>query len=71
MNEKMTIPEVAKYLGCSRQNIYNYINKGYLRTDRDERGVFIWRDQVVYFKKASENLHNIITAILSGGINHD
>jgi excisionase family DNA binding protein len=69
MIEKMTIPEVAKYLGCTRQNVYNYINKGYLRTERDERGVFLWRDEVVYFKKASENLHNVIKTILSGGIN--
>lgn len=69
MIEKMTIPEVAKYLGCTRQNVYNYINKGYLRTDRDERGVFLWRDEVAYFKKANKNLHNVIKIILSGGIN--
>lgn len=68
MNEKMTILEVSELLACTKQNVYHYINKGYLRSHKDERGVFMYRDDVVYFKKASERMNKIINAILSGGV---
>jgi excisionase family DNA binding protein len=70
MNEKMTIIEASEYLTCTRQNVYNYVNKGYLTLHQDEHGrSFLLRDDVAYFKKASNNLNKMINLFLSGGNN--
>jgi hypothetical protein len=41
MRARINIEAAAALLGCSRRSVYNYIERGLLEHQRDERGAFV------------------------------